>query len=212
MSSSILDEVVAGRAPRPLTFTVGQFHQLLALGFLRDGDPVELIDGVLMRKNRAAAGENAMTHGKRHAVVVTQIQRSFERAFPGDVHIRVQLPVTLSAHSEPEPDIAVVRGEATDYLKSHPRPSDAILIVEVADSSLDYDRETKGRLYAAAGVSLYWIANLVDDQIEVFESPQRRRRRYERSVKFRAGQSVAVKLGEGRPLSFPVTKLLGLTK
>jgi len=210
MSSSILDEVVAGRAPRPLTFTVEQFHQLLAIGFLRDGDPVELIDGVLMRKNRAAVGENAMTHGRRHAVVVTRIQRMLERGSAGNFHVRVQLPVTLSDRSEPEPDIALVRGMDTDYLKSHPRSSDALLIVEVADSSLDYDRETKGRLYAAAGVTPYWIANLVDDQIEVFESPQRRRRRHERSTCFRAGQSVALKFGEGRPLSLPVAKLLGL--
>jgi Uma2 family endonuclease len=151
-----------------------------------------------------------MTHGRRHAVVVTRIQRMLERGSAGNFHVRVQLPVTLSDRSEPEPDIALVRGMDTDYLKSHPRPSDALLIVEVADSSLDYDRETKGRLYAAAGVTPYWIANVVDDQIEVFESPQRRRRRYERSTCFRAGQSVALKFGKGRPLSLPVAKLLGL--
>jgi hypothetical protein len=211
MSSSILDEVVAGRAPVPMTFTVAQFHHMLATGVLRDGQPVELIDGVVMPKNRAAAGENVMSHGKRHAVVVTRIQRLLERGTAGDAHIRVQFPVTLSDRSEPESDIAVVRGMDTDYLKSHPLPRDVLLVVEVADSSLDYDRETKGRLYAAAGIPLFWIANLVDDQIEVFESPQRRRRRYERCNSIRAGQSVAVKLGEGRLLSLPAAKLLGLT-
>ncbi|HUY31340.1 MAG TPA: Uma2 family endonuclease [Pirellulales bacterium] len=209
MSSSILDEVVAGRAPVPMTFSVAQFHHMLATGVLRDGQPVELIEGVVMPKNRAAMGENVMGHGKRHAVVVTRIQRLLERGIAADAHIRVQLPVTLSDRSEPEPDIAVVRGIDVDYLKSHPRPRDVLLAVEVADSSLDYDRETKGRLYAAAGIGLYWVANLVHDQVEVFELPHRRRRRYERTTNFRADQSVAVKLGEGRPLNLPVGRLLG---
>jgi Uma2 family endonuclease len=211
MSSSILDEVVAGRAPMPMTFSVAQYHHMLAKGILRDGEPVELIDGVLMPKNRAAAGENTIGHGKRHAVVVTRIQRCLEHAMGGGVHVRIQLPVTLSPRSEPEPDIAVVRGVATDYLESHPRPRDVLLGVEVADSSLDYDRETKGRIYAAAGISLYWIANLVDDQIEVSEKPQRRQRRYERRTMYRTGQSLSAKLGKGRPVTLPVARLLGLS-
>ena len=82
----------------------------------------------------------------------------------------MQSAITTS-DSEPEPDIAVVKGEARDYIGHHPFPQDIALIVEVANSTLAEDRSTKARLYARAGISTYWIINLIDSKIEVYSNP-----------------------------------------
>jgi Uma2 family endonuclease len=86
--------------------------------------------------------------------------------------------VTLSARDEPEPDLAVVKGPPEAYLGRHPGPEDVLAIVEVADSSVDFDRTSKQRLYSAAGIATYWIVNIPEDRIEVFDAPRRDERRY----------------------------------
>ncbi len=155
MSMAILNDIVAGRAPAPVAFTVEQFHRMLADGIVAEGDPVELIDGVVLRKNRAARGENLMVHGKRHAVAIAQISELLAPVLvAAGCHLRVQLPVTMSPKSEPEPDIAVVSGKSNNYLQRHPGPDDVWLAIEVADSSLEFDRKTRYELYARAGVAV----------------------------------------------------------
>jgi len=84
--------------------------------------------------------------------------------------VRIQMPVALDDESEPEPDVAVVPGEWGDYRTSH--PSRPVLVVEVAESSLSFDREDKGSLYARAGIRDYWIVNLVDRMLEVYRDPE----------------------------------------
>ena len=84
--------------------------------------------------------------------------------------LRMQSAITLS-RSEPEPDAALVRGNARTYAKHHPKPPDIGLVIEVSDSTLDGDRIDKGRLYAEAGIVCYWIVNLVDRQIEIYTHP-----------------------------------------
>jgi Uma2 family endonuclease len=86
--------------------------------------------------------------------------------------IRCQDPITLPNNSEPEPDIVIARLREDNYLDSHPTPADIILVIEVADSTLGFDRNTKAPLYAAAGISEYWIVNLVDDRLEVYSQPE----------------------------------------
>jgi Uma2 family endonuclease len=86
-------------------------------------------------------------------------------------HVQVQLPVTINEFSAPEPDIAVVQGTEEDFAGHPPGPEDLILVVEIADSSLDTDRSTKHRLHATVGVPRYWLINLQDSQVEVFEQP-----------------------------------------
>jgi Uma2 family endonuclease len=78
----------------------------------------------------------------------------------------------LPNHSEPEPDIVIARLRSDDYINSHPSPADIILVIEVADSTIKFDRETKAPLYAAAGISEYWIVNLIDDRLEIYRQPQ----------------------------------------
>jgi Uma2 family endonuclease len=104
--------------------------------------------------------------------------------------VRVQLPFVAGTHSLPEPDVAVVAGRVEDYDRAH--PTAALLVVEVADSSLKQDRITKGAIYAAAGVPEYWIVNLRDDCVEVRRGPERAARRYATTTLARRGDSMGV--------------------
>jgi Uma2 family endonuclease len=104
-----------------------------------------------------------------HATAVRAVQEALRHAFGSGYDVRPQLPVALDDNSEPEPDVAVVPGSYRDYRGAH--PSRAVLVVEVADSTLTADRR-KGGLYARAHVPEYWIVNLVDEVLEVYRRPE----------------------------------------
>lgn len=122
---------------------------------------VELIEGQVME---------VAPVGSVHATMVTVIAEILQRAAGGGYFVRVQQPFVVSDLSEPEPDIALIAGTARDYLKSH--PTKAMLLVEVADTSLSYDRDVKAHLYAQAQVPNYWIVNLHKSQLEVYRYPE----------------------------------------
>lgn len=115
-----------------------------------------------------------------------------------ETHARSQLPLTLSRVDEPEPDLAIVRGTPEDFADRHPGPSDVVAVIEVADSSVDFDRSTKQRLYAAAGIPAHWIINLPEDHIEVLEDPQPAERRYARRREVGRNESARLVLHAGR--------------
>lgn len=129
-------------------------------GVLTEEDRVELLEGWITPKT---------TRTPRHDAIVHYLYEMLTARMPAGWEIRNQGAVTTS-DSEPEPDLAIVRGEPLDYLKHHPLPDDMAMVVEVAETSLRRDR-IKCRLYARAGVAVYWIVNLVDAQIEVFTDP-----------------------------------------
>ncbi len=136
-----------------------EYERLVDLGVFR-GDPVELIGGQLVV---------AEPQGSRHATAVGAADDALRAVLPPGWIVRAQMPVALDDESAPEPDLAVVPGARADYRASHPpRPA---LALEVADSSLDFDREHKGSLYARAGVQDYWIVNLIDRVLEVYRDP-----------------------------------------
>ena len=122
---------------------------------------MELLDGWLVPK---------MTKKPPHSIATGRAYRVLDRNVPTGWHVRSQDAITL-ATSEPEPDAAVVRGADGDYLDHHPGPGDVALIVEVSDISLKRDWTLKKRLYAQAGIPVYWIVNLVDRRLEVFTDP-----------------------------------------
>ncbi len=142
-------------------FSVAEYHKLIEIGLLTEDDNIELLDGFLVHK---------MSRNPPHDAAIQKILKRLFRILPPDWDLRVQSAVTLSS-SEPEPDLAIVRGDETRYLTNHPGPTDIGLVIEVADSTLDSDRRDKGRIYAEAGISTYWIVNLVDRQIEVYTLP-----------------------------------------
>ena len=113
-----------------------------------------------------------------HSVVTQLVADALRRLLPPGWHVLVQEPITLG-DSEPEPDIAVVRGSVRDYLDRHPGPADLAVVVEVADTTLRRDRGTKRRIYARSGIECYWIVDLRERQIEVYAEPSGPARRPE---------------------------------
>ncbi len=172
MPITLLDKVRSGTVLPLVPITVDQYQHMLHTGILHDGDPIELIDGLLIRKDRSVRGEDLVTHNPRHALLVSRLQRVF--MLPCESagwHLQIQLPVALTNINAPEPDVAVVRGTEEDYAERHPGPADLPLVIEVADSSLGLDRSTKQRLYATAAIPQYWIVNLPESQVEVYSQP-----------------------------------------
>lgn len=129
-------------------------------GVLGPNDRVELIEGEILVMSPEKS---------RHAAVVDLVAEALRRIVGSGHTVRVQHPLGLGTSSEPEPDLCVVPGTPRDYLSAH--PTTALLVVEVADSSLAFDQTTRARLYAAAGLPEYWIVNLVDRCVEVHRVP-----------------------------------------
>ncbi|MER3473230.1 MAG: hypothetical protein C4335_04200 [Armatimonadota bacterium] len=139
-------------------FTPEEYHRMAEIG-LFDGERVELIEGEIVQMPPIGPTHTVCTH--RGFLCLQRLL--------GDVFfVRMQSPLSLG-DSEPEPDVAVVPGKPTDYISSH--PSTAVLVVEVAQSSLEYDRQVKGALYARAGIPEYWLVNLEERRVEVYRDP-----------------------------------------
>lgn len=193
---NILEQMVAGQAPSIVPLTVDQYHQMIAKGILREGDAIELIDGILVRKDRGDKGGDPMSHGPRHGSAVVGLQEQLDGVKAAGCHLRIQLPVTIAEIQEPEPDVAVIHGNRKAFANRHPTPADVVALMEVADSSLNFDRTTKLRLYANAGIGIYWIVNLVDQQIEVYEEPQAENGTYNCRTDYLPGQTIKLVLGD----------------
>ncbi|MBI2529427.1 MAG: Uma2 family endonuclease [Candidatus Rokubacteria bacterium] len=145
---------------RTRRWTRAEYGRLIDLGLFQPGEPIELIGGQLMVSEPQGSG---------HFTTVGLVDDTLRAAFgPGWV-VRAQGPLALDDESEPEPDVAVVPGSRRDYLHGH--PGLPVLTVEVAESSLSFDRRDKGSLYARAGLGDYWIVNLVDRVLEVYRKP-----------------------------------------
>ena len=151
----------SGPQPKRLRFSVDHYHKMIELGILEDFEKVEIIDGELVQK---------MTIGERHAYVVDFLNRFFSRRLPENILVRVQNPLRLSDFDEPEPDIVLT--DLTKYDgRRHPRPLETLIVIEVSDTSLKYDRETKLSLYAEAQIPEVWIINLINNVVEVHQQP-----------------------------------------
>jgi Uma2 family endonuclease len=136
-----------------------EYDRLVSLGVF-EGEPIELIGGQLMV---------AEPKGEYHSSAIGAAEYALRAVLPPGWIVRTQLPVSLDDESEPEPDLVVVPGRPGDYRHAHPsRPA---LAIEVSDSSLAFDRQHKGSLFASAGVTDYWIVNLVDRVLEVYRDP-----------------------------------------
>jgi len=153
--------LVAAQIPlTPKRWRRAEYDRLVDLGVL-EGAALELIGGELVV---------AEPQGPYHASVISAVDYALRAGLPPGWLVRLQAPVSLDDESEPEPDVAVVPGRPGDYTDAHPaRPA---LAIEVAESSLSFDRERKGSLYARAGVQDYWVVNLVDRVLEVYRGPE----------------------------------------
>lgn len=159
----ILDWPYAIVAERPLhRLSLDEYHWLIEQGFFQPEDRVELIEGILVDMSPL---------GPQHADAVDALMEELVTKIKRRARVRIQQPITLPELStEPEPDF-VLATRTQAYRTKHPLPADVLLIGEVSDSTLAYDRGKKLRLYAAAGIPEYWIVNLVNNVLEVYRDP-----------------------------------------
>jgi len=147
-------------APRRL-LTVDEYHRMGEVGILTEDDRVELIEGELVAMAPV---------GSEHVAASNMLTRLLVRAVGDRGIVSVGNPVRLTRHSEPQPDFAILKPR-DDYRTTLPRPEDTMLAVEVANTSLDYDRKVKLALYARSGIPEVWIVNLAAVEVEVYRSP-----------------------------------------
>ena len=151
---------MSAAAPRPRLWTREEYYKMAEAGVFRPDERVELIGGRVV----AMSPQNSP-----HFTAICLIEDVLRALFGTGYVVRVQGPLDLSPSSQPEPDIAVVRGTARDYAGAH--PTTALLVVEVSESTLAFDRGEKASLYASAGVPEYWVLNLLDRCLEVYRDP-----------------------------------------
>lgn len=142
--------------------SVDDYYRMLDSGILTEDSRVELIDGEIVEMAPIGSG---------NAAAVNCLNRLFVRAVGDKAFVSVQNPLRLDLWSEPQPDLILLRPREDDYRTGHPGPEDVLVVVEVAHSTLDYDRGTKLPLYCGAGAPEVWIVNLVAEVIEVYRDP-----------------------------------------
>jgi Uma2 family endonuclease len=143
-------------------WTVADYHRMAETGILDEDERVELLEGKIIWMS---------AKGTAHSSAVRRIDKLLQIRLGNQALISIQEPIKLNQRSEPEPDVAVVQIDPLDYADHHPTPSEVYLIIEVADSSLKFDCETKGKAYAQAGIADYWVIDVVDRQLYVFREP-----------------------------------------
>lgn len=141
--------------------SVVQYRAMARAGILTPSDRVELLEGWLVEK---------MTKNPPHRIATHRVRIALERIVPSGFYVDTQEPIA-TADSEPEPDVAVIRGRTEDYADRNPGAENVALVVEIADATLMRDRELKLRVYARAGIASYWIVNLVNRSLEVHTKP-----------------------------------------
>ncbi len=142
-------------------WSVAQYQRMVEVGLLTDEDKVELLENDIVLKTPRTP---------RHDGTTSCITHRFWELLSDDWSIRCGSSIVLP-DSQPEPDLAIVRGDHRSYLTRHPGPADVGLVIEVADTSLFRDQRIKTRIYARAGIPVYWIVNLVDQRVEVYSQP-----------------------------------------
>ena len=145
------------------SLTLDEYHRLIKLGFFTPDDRVELVEGYLVKK---------MPQVDPHAVSVSLLPDEFLKVLPADWIVRAQLPITLSGNNEPEPDAVVCLGPKRRYSTGRPTARDVAMVIEVSDTTIRRDRGLKLRAYARNRITVYWIVNLAEGQVEVYSAPR----------------------------------------
>ncbi|MBD2040813.1 Uma2 family endonuclease [Microcoleus sp. FACHB-672] len=170
-------------------FTVEEYHRMAEAGILTEDERVELIDGMIV---------HILPISPRHAACVKRFIRLFSQRLGDNSIVSVHNPVELSNQSEPQPDIALLQPRSDFYEAGHPQPKDIFLIVEVADTTVESDRQVKIPLYAGSGISEVWLVDINEQLIEIYRQPTAAG--YQDIQKCRRGQRIA-------PQAFPEIQL-----
>jgi Uma2 family endonuclease len=148
--------------PRPHRLTVDDYYRMAEAGVLSPDDRTELIEGEII---------DMAPIGTAHADMVRVLNRRLVELAGDRAQVSVQLPIRLSRRSEPQPDLAVLRGSRERYRHAHPSASDTVLLIEVSDTTLRYDLENRARLYATHGIREYWVVDVVNNRIWRHRAP-----------------------------------------
>jgi len=143
-------------------FTTEEFHRMGEAGIFSEDDRVELLDGEIVETSPI---------GSRHAACVARLTRWLSQQIGNSAIVWVQNPVRLDVRSEPQPDVVLLRSRPDFYAESHPGPEDVLLLIEVADTSGETDRQIKLPLYAKAGIGEVWIIDLLNRKVEICRQP-----------------------------------------
>ncbi len=171
--------------------TVKQYDRMIEAGIIGEHDQVELIEGRLVPK---------MGRKRPHIQAGKRSFRALSRILAPGWHVAKEDPIVASDLSKPEPDLSVVRGDVDDYDDRDVTASDLAQVVEIAQRSLTDDRTVMARVYAASGIPVYWIINLIDDQVEVYSDPDQNSGQYNAHVDYKPGENVPVII-EGREIT-----------
>ena len=164
-------------------FTADEYHRMVSAGILREGDRVELIDGHVLVMHPM---------GPRHNACVSRTNRALVLGAGEDAIVLPQGSVRLDLYYEPQPDLVLLRPRADFYASRHAAPSDILLAIEIADTSLEYDRDVKAPVYATAGIAEYWLADLNATVVWRYSRPERGA--YRVVEEYRRGQSLTPQL------------------
>jgi Uma2 family endonuclease len=180
--------------------SVDRYHEMIEAGLLTENDRLELLEGYIIEK---------MTVHPPHSFTTDQIRDELTAVVRQGFFVKSQQPITME-DSEPEPDVMVVAGKKRDFVKRHPGPEHIALVVEVADSTVVQDQAWKKRIYARAGIPIYWIVNLPVRQIEVYSQPSGRiaSPTYYHLATYRERDEIPVVLNGEEVASLPVSDLL----
>lgn len=163
----------------PFEWTLERYHAMIEAGILTEYDKVELIKGQLVRR---------MPIGDDHAFTVENLMEFFVGRFAFQYRLRSENPISVLPNSEPEPDFVVAEKPVKKSRPKHPTPAETLLIVEVAYSTLQYDRKVKGPIYAEAGIAEYWIINLKARKVEVHLNPDTDEALYGSVLSYKEGE------------------------
>ena len=150
-----------------------------------------------------------MTIGRRHTIAVDVLSLLNQQLIGSGVYMRVQSPIILADTQEPEPDGCLMRGTPLDYRNKDFTAADALLTIEMADTSLEEDRETKQRIDTGAEIPVYWIVNLRHNTVEVYEQPDRQSGEYRIRRNLVPGDSATIALPGGQTVALPISDLVG---
>lgn len=177
-------------------FNVDDYYRMADAGLFSEGDRLELIEGEVVEMSPI---------GSNHQGCVDELSSRLADKLGRAAIVRVQGPIRIDDYSEPEPDISLLKPRADYYRKSHPTPSDVLLVIEVADTSADYDRDVKLPLYARAGIPEAWLVVLPKDLIDVHSQPKNGK--YQKVQRLKRGKNLVSPTIPGLTLS--VDDILG---
>lgn len=186
---------------------VERYYRMMEAGVIPEGAAIELIDGLLVRKDRRDRKGDIRTVGTRHRTAILRVLDLMRSRLSGALaHIQSQQPIDLNCRNAPEPDVAVVHGVIVDFTDHHPLPGETALVIEVADSSLAFDLGRKQELYCEAGIAEYSVVNLREDVMEVFRGP--RDQTWTERLRLKRGETIAANLA-GQSVTLSIDEISG---